>query len=211
MKKNFSYILILILFFCSGAVSWNLYFKEYSQKDTVDINKFPKIIGEWTSKEVPISEGDYAILETRNAFIRNYTNVAGEKVQIFIVYSQNNRKVSHPPELCYTGSGARVLSNVPATIPLQNAKAIEGNRVLVERGRTQQVLYYWFKVGDSFTGNYWKQQILIGLKTLTGKPASSALIRLSSTIKNGKTEKEALDIIKKFVPAIIPYIPTYLP
>jgi len=211
MKKNISYIFILILFVLSGIISWGLYFKEYSQSDTVDIHHFPKVIGDWESEELVITEEEYAILETRNAFTRKYTNSKGDSVYLFTIYSQNNRKVSHPPELCYTGSGATVLSKAPAQIPISQGEVIEVNQVIVEYGQAQQVLYYWFKVGDGFTPGYWKQQILIGLNTLTGKPASSALIRLSSTVQGEGEVEKAKQVIKDFSPLIMPHIQKYLP
>ena len=70
--------------------------------------------------------------------------------------------------------------------------------------------FYWFKVVDSFTASYWKQQGLIAMKTLSGKPASSALIRVSSTIK-GKDEAMSIADMKEFSRLIIPHIQKYMP
>ena len=211
MKQKLSYIFILILLILSGIISWKMYFSKYSQEDTVSIHGFPMVIGDWTAEELPITEREYAILETKNAFTRRYTNSKGDEINIFIVYSQNNRKVSHPPEVCYSGSGAMVVSTEFTKVPLNNADILEGNKVIMDRGKYQQVLYYWFKVGDSFTASYWKQQVLIAVKTITGQPSSSALIRLSAVIKEGETEKEVLEMYKKFIPLITPHIQKYLP
>ena len=43
--------------------------------------QFPKEIDGWTSEELTITDDEYAILETRNAFIREYTNAAGNTQQ----------------------------------------------------------------------------------------------------------------------------------
>ena len=211
MKNKISYIFILILIAFSGYISWKMYFNKYVQKDTVSIHGFPNVIGDWTAVELPITEKEYEILETRNALTRRYTNSKGEELSLFIVYSQNNHKVSHPPEICYTGSGATVISKQPISINIANGVLLDGNKVIVDRVRSQQVLYYWFKVGNSYTASYWKQQILIALKTLTGQSSSSALIRLSATVQPGKTQEDSLDVIKTFVPLITPHVQTYLP
>lgn len=209
--KDRSFIVIVVLLLLAAAVTWQLYFKEYHQADTVSIHIFPNEIAGWTAKEIPISDGDYAILETRNAFVRRYTNPAGQFVDLFIIYSQNNRKVSHPPEICYTGSGATILSSVTQMIPLQvPAMTIRANKLTVEQRNNQQFMYYWFKVGDTFTSNYWQQQMLIALKTVTGKPASSALIRLSSDINPDYPQKNAA-LIEDFTRAITPLLFKYLP
>ena len=87
---------------------------------------------------------------------------------------------------------------------------IEVNRLSLAKGNAKEIAFYWFKVGDTFTPNYWKQQALIALKTLFGKPASSALIRLSADVfKND--EASAAKRIKEFANLAIPEMFKYLP
>ncbi len=208
---NKQFILILTMFIISAVISWQLYFKVYSQKDTVSIHDFPKTIGGWTSEELTITKREKAILETENVFIRRYTNPKGKEVYLFIVYSQNNRKVSHPPEVCYTGSGATILSNVHDSFDfsVQNLK-IRTNRLVLEQGKRKQVLFYWFKVGGTFTSNYWKQQWLIAYKSLLGQPSSSALIRLSTHMLTDDEQQES-QLLKDFAQLILPYLYKHLP
>ncbi|MCK5014302.1 MAG: EpsI family protein [Candidatus Omnitrophica bacterium] len=209
--KDLSYWFILVLFVFAGTVSWRVYFKVYRQEDSVNIHFFPKEIGGWAAEEIPISKDDKALLETDNVFVRRYSNTQGEEVYLFVVYSQNNRKVSHPPEICYTGGGATILNNVhDSFVSVSEDERIEVNRLTVERGRTEQIFVYWFKVGDSFTSNYWIQQGLIAMKSFLGSPASSALIRISSTVKH-ENESEASERIKKFGRLIVPHLHQYLP
>src|SRR3990167_3007083 len=104
-KIEVSYIILIVVLMGAGIVSWHLFFKVYHQQDTVSINQFPQKIGDWISTDLPIPEDVYAILETRNVFTRRYKNPANKEAYLMLVYSQNNRKVSHPPEICYAGSG----------------------------------------------------------------------------------------------------------
>jgi EpsI family protein len=158
-----------------------------------------------------LTEREYRILETRNAFVREYTSQAGETVYIFIVYSQYNRKVSHPPEICYIGGGVNVLNDSNDFIAISGkADTIPTKKLFLEKGSTQQIAYYWFKVGDSFVSNYWIQQALITWRTFTGQSASSALIRVSADVKeDGKAGAEKL--IKEFCQSMVPLIPQFLP
>lgn len=213
MKKiGKSYLFIIFLFIASTAISWQLYFKIYSQKDTVSIHAFPQMIADWSAEEIPISQQDKAILETDNVFVRRYTNPQGEEVYLFIVYSQNNRKVSHPPEVCYTGSGATIINNVHDSFSTDSSlEDIKVNRVTVEQGRERQIFFYWFKVGDAFTSNYWKQQGLIALKSFLGQPSSSALIRISIPVRKEEDDANATQKLKDFGRTILPYLQKYLP
>ncbi len=212
IKPDKSYFMIIILFAITAIISWQLYFKVYNQKDTVSIHTFPKEIEGWSSEELPITDREKAILETDNVFARRYTSPAGEEVTLFIVYSQNNRKVSHPPEVCYTGSGATILSNVRDSFNIDAPiNEVNVNHVTIEQGRNRQIFLYWFKVGDAFTPNYWKQQGLIALKSFLGQPSSSALIRISSDSKNERADENTTVRIKKFGRIILPYIQKHLP
>jgi EpsI family protein len=201
---------VLIILFVSGVIAWTLYFRVYHQSDTVNINNFPTTIGEWSSKDLPISDYDLSILETRNAFVREYSNPQGQHIYLYTVYSQNNRKVSHPPEICYTGSGATIVSSVPDFFEGKDKAKIDVNRLVVEKGAESQIVLYWFKVGNTFTSNYWKQQSLIAINTLLGKPSSNALIRLSINIPSSGID-DGVSELKKFASLLLPTFIQYLP
>lgn len=211
MRQKMKFYFIIGLFFIAAFISWKLYFAVYTQQDTIDIHQFPKQLDGWTSEEMTITEEEYAILETRNVFSRRYTSVEGEEVYLFIVYSENNRKVSHPPEICYTGGGATVTESRHTYLnSKKNGIQVKTNRLLLDLNNSQQVVNYWFKVGNTFTANYWKQQGLIAIKTFLGKPSSSALIRLSTIVPNGDFEK-ADNRINKFSKLLLPEILPNLP
>ena len=209
MRKNIPIIIGLLVF--SGLISWNSFFRQYSQRDTVSIHLFPKDIGGWTSREIPISDHDYEILETRNAFCRIYRSAQGEEVMLFIVYSHNNRKVAHPPEICYTGGGATILNETRINFDLGQGNGYLGaDRFASEQEGRKLMTYYWFKVGNNFTPSYWEQQILIALKTLFGRPAGSAMIRLSVESDESETVK-ADRIAQNFIRLILSAVKQYLP
>ncbi len=169
------------------------------------------MIGQWVSEDLLITAEEKAILETDNVFVRRYKKARGEEVFLFIVYAQNNRKVSHPPEICYTGGGAAILDSVHDEFRAEfQDTEIKVNRLTVEKGRVKQIFAYWFKVGGSYTSNYWQQQGLIALNSLLGKPASSALIRISATVGDDG-ESDVTRRIKEFGRLIVPHLQKHLP
>jgi len=190
----------------------SLYFKTATQQDTVSITAFPKTIDTWTSEDLPISKEDLSILETKNAFVRKYTNtVDGGEVYLFLVYSQHNRKVAHPPEICYLGSGVSITENIHDPISVEfKGLTISTNRLMLLRKNLQHIAFYWFKVGGRFTSNYWEQQLLIAFNSVTGSSQGSALIRISADVVNGNKDK-AIQDVKSFVNLITPSLFKYLP
>jgi len=85
--NNVGYWFILTLFLAVGTLSWRVYFKSYVQSDKLSIHHFPKVIGNWVSEDLPISDDDKALLETDNVFVRRYKNSNDEEVFLFIVLS----------------------------------------------------------------------------------------------------------------------------
>ncbi len=206
------FLIICLTLALTMIVSWSLYYRQVKEEDSVDITKFPKTIGTWSSVDMHITKDEFAILETNNAFARKYTNAIDKSVvYLYIVYSQDNRKVAHPPEVCYTGSGISVQERPRVKIKVNYKNMlITSNCLRLNKGDFNQVVYYWFKVGDRFTPSYWKQQILIAFNTLLGKKTSSALVRISTDITTGNTEK-ASQRIKTFTDLITRELFTYLP
>ena len=205
-------MLICLTLAATLVISWFLFFKQAVEKDTIDINHFPKMIGTWDSVDLRITKDEFAILETKNAFVRLYTNsVDKTKIYLYLVYSQTNRKVAHPPEICYTGSGLTIIEDVHDTIPVQYKNlTIQTNRLRMTKGNLTQIAYYWFKVGDRFTSNYWKQQVLIVFYTLVGRHPSSALVRVSADVVGNDVNKTVMNI-KSFIDLIAPKLFLYLP
>ena len=80
----------------------------------------------------------------------------------------------------------------------------------MEQGRNQHVAVYWFKIGDTYTASYWKQQVKIALNFFMGKNSSSALIRISTSIKNND-EAQADQNVQEFAKLIVPSLLEHLP
>lgn len=201
-------IILIVAFF----LSLNLYFKVAQETDTVNIAEFPKAIGTWSSEELPISPEDLSMLETKNAFVRKYTNkIDGGEVYLFLVYSQHNRKVAHPPEICYLGSGVTITENIhdPIGVDYKNL-TIQTNRLKLLRKNLEHIAFYWFKVGDRFTANYWQQQLLIAINSIRGQATGSALIRISADVTSANQD-EAIRNVKSFTNLITPSLFKYLP
>ncbi len=211
-NSNWHYVKIYVILTLVLVVSWVLFFAQAVQNDTVDIAAFPKEIGNWSSVEIPLTKDELAILETKNAFVRKYTNTLDKnEVYLYIVYSQNNHRVSHPPEICYTGNGMLITENIhdPIKVNYKNLN-IETNRLTVAKKDYNHVVFYWFKAGSSFTNNYFKQQIIVAFNTLIGKKVSTSLIRVSSDFKEGAKDK-AIGEIKSFTDLITEHLFKYLP
>jgi len=203
-KTFIAVIFILILVSIVGLLSYLP--TRFDSMSNVKMEDIPKTIGEWSATDIPLLERDYQILETRNLIMREYKNPAGEVVYLYIIYSEGNRKVAHPPEVCFMGSGATIVNKTP----LQLNQSIVANKLNIEKDDLQQVVLYWFRAGNLNTDKYSKQQTQFVLNRLLRKRTSGAMIRISTDIKDGK-EEPALQRVKSFTAELVPLLDKYVP
>lgn len=204
-NRNFFIVAVILIIAGAAALISYLPAREDIALKT-KVSDFPQKIGGWSSTDVKVSDDVYRILETRNLFVREYKNANGDSVFLYIVYSEDNRKVSHPPEVCLMGSGMSIVDKSSIHV----SDSITANKLLVETANSRELVVYWFKAGSLNTDKYLKQQFKIVLGRLLGKRTSGALIRLSADIKNDNRQK-TLNLLKSFISQIEPLLSKYVP
>lgn len=144
----------------------------------------------WTSIEMSFTEAEMAILETNDYVYRSYMDTMGSPVDLCIVFSEDNRKGTHPPDVCLTGGGARVDAHLERTVKVAGDDLHLRELVVTHHGRTQYFAYF-YKVGDSFTPSFYTQQAMIIWYGLTGRNAAGALVRYSTAMPDPSAVEEA--------------------
>lgn len=219
MKNNKQVITILMILMVTLLISLPAYLIVPKTKGEVLVSKLHMQIGEWKGIDLPIEARAFEILETKNLILREYTR-GDTKVYLYIIYSQDNRKVSHPPEVCFEGSGITIIkkdkiqmelaNNNPTGAGTRAGRKILANKLIVEKDGISNVIVYWYKAGDYYIDNYLKQQLRIALSRLQFKRTSGALIRLSAEITPSNPDR-ALANIKAFARDASAYFEKIIP
>ena len=205
--NNKTFIIVAIILVAVAIVGLVSYLPtRFDISSKVKVADFPKVMGDWIGTDMPLSKRDYEILETNNLFVRDYKNKKGESVYLYVVYSEDNRKVSHPPEVCYMGSGVTIVDKSP----IQLTNSIQAVKLVVEKANSRQIVVYWFKAGSFNTDKYLTQQLKIVIDRMLGKRTSGALIRVSTDIQ-GNNLDTAVKLIKSFCGQIEPLVSRYVP
>jgi EpsI family protein len=163
----------------------------------------PLVIGSWIGQELPVEGYVKAILETDDVIQRNYVNRLNNKtpIQLAVVFSSDNRRAAHPPEVCYRGTGWEVTDKKiiePEGLPPMVRLILDGG------GGKRDMVIYFYRAGTRITANYYRQQYNIVVNHLLRRAASSALVRFSSPIvrSEGDTERDLADFIRLMLPEI---------
>lgn len=205
--NNKIFVVVILILLIASIVSITSYFPSKSgSKKEIQMADFPREVGEWISEDIPLSKLDYAILETDNLIMRNYKNLKVDIINLYIIYSQDNRKVGHPPEICLQGAGATVINKSAINI----TNSIKATELIIENNASKELVVYWYKVGKINTNSYLKQQLRQVIDKIMGKNSPIALIRVLTVIKNNDSEA-ALDKVKAFCRVIEPLLNKYVP
>jgi len=205
--SNKTFIVVVFILIAVAGVSMSSYLPaRVDIAAKIKVSDFPMTIGQWQATDIPLSERDYQILETRNLIMRDYKNPQGDSVVLYIIYSEDNRKVSHPPEVCYMGSGASIVNKSAAQI----TDSIKAVKLVTETPKNAQMVVYWYKAGSLYTDQYLKQQLKVVVDRMLRKRTSGALIRISSEIKNNDQDS-TLRLLKTFAGQIEPLLEKYIP
>lgn len=197
MKSNkLGFIIIVVLLSVTSILSLNLFFKERIARDELDIHKFPYQIGQWKGQDLEVTERDYKILETRNLISRQYVSPSNESLWLFIIYSETNRNVFHPPEMCIMGSGLEMVNKTKDEID-SGTKKISTNKLYLEKDNYKEITLYSYKAGSIYTYNFYLQQAYLALHQIFGKRVGGATIRVAAPLV--KDETATLAMLKDFL------------
>ena len=173
-----------VLIFCAALNSFRLAMPTTFHVDETQnpvFQKFPYELGGWKGKEVPVDEKTYEILETRNVLSRLYENAAGQQMHLLLVGSFKDRRVAHPPEVCYLSSNFIILDEKEKTLPVDGEQiAVKSFLARNERHpEHEELVVYLYKVGDRFTTSYYSQQLQFAADRLAKRDSGVLLIRLA--------------------------------
>ena len=183
-----------------------------SASSEIGLQDIPYTIEEWRGRDLSVSERTYAILETENLLMREYTNPRGEQVWLAVVYCAGNRSAFHPPEICYLGGGTELLDKGVEKIEIRDSAhflTMRVNKLLMEERAGKQIAWYWFTAGDRVITNYYRQQCYILWDELRRNRSGGTLVRVSTRVIDDDLEGAMMrgrDFISGVVPILLDYL-----
>lgn len=194
-KNTIAYVAIMVMLIATSFFAVNLFFQQKTSHDKLNISVFPQRIDEWSGKDIALTEKEYDILETRNLVFREYANLSGKKLFLFIIYSETNRSVFHPPEVCLIGSGVAIVDKRVEAMKSGKYDFVT-NKLYLEKNNAKELVLYCYKAGKFYTDNFYFQQAYLALHQVFGKRVPGATIRISMPLGS---EESMLPILKKFL------------
>ncbi len=177
-------LLIAALLMCAAVARQVVLDAKPMWRSAQSLSTFPLALGSWRSTgDVPFTGAIESILGVDEYVNRVYVNATGDSVGLYVGYYQIQRQGAaiHSPLNCLPGAGWQPLSQDRTTLGDSSGPFV--NRVVVQKGEVQQVVYYWYQsYGRIVASEYWSKFYLVS-DSVTKRRSDAALVRVVVPIR----------------------------
>jgi exosortase D (VPLPA-CTERM-specific) len=172
-------------------------------------NTFPLSLEGWHGDPGVIDSIVLDALKLDDYIMVDYQDTSGHVVNFYVAYyaSQRSGASAHSPRSCLPGGGWVTEFLHPVTL----APGLSANRVLISKGDSRQLVYYWFKQRDRELSNEFVVKWYLLWDALTRNRTDGALIRLTTPMQPGEEIKSADARLRAFAAVAVPRLTDYVP
>jgi exosortase D (VPLPA-CTERM-specific) len=180
------------------------------------LDDLPLRMDEWNGSREFVDRAALEILQATDYSMTAYSRSPGDRpVGLWIVYyaAQVQGMAVHSPQACLPGSGWRIESLEPHTVPgaAPDGGPLRVNRVMIAMGEQRQLVYYWFAQRGRTITNEFLVKWFIFWDGLTMNRTDGALVRVTTEVRDLSRVGEADARLEAFVQAASPRLAPFLP
>lgn len=151
--------------------------------------------------DLPVSENVRRVLPKSTILMRDYKSSSSPPITLTIVHTGYSRDDLHFPESCLVGQGWEVSKRESAMVGF----SFRGIRLVLDKGARQQAVLYWYKTGDHFTDQAWKNSLFWAERQMKFEPPISSIIKLHVNFGPGG-ESKAFQLLDDLAVALAPVL-----
>jgi exosortase D (VPLPA-CTERM-specific) len=184
--------------------------------DRTSLTLFPRTLGEWSGSRSTFDAEIERVLGADDYVNAVYlTGAQSAPVQFLAAFYESQTEGSgiHSPEVCLPAGGWEIFSLDPHAVSFPDTEfgTFEVNRAIIQNGRQQQVVYYWFEQrGQRFTNDFVAKLAVVWDSLVHGR-TDGALVRFISPIMPGEEEGAADARILALMGEVLPRLPRFVP
>jgi exosortase D (VPLPA-CTERM-specific) len=202
----------LVLVFAAGVFVHLIAQQSELIPDRTRFAAFPPSIGGWQGHTSLLDSGTEQYLGVDDYLLSDYSRPNDKPVNLYVAYysSQRNGYAPHSPVVCIPGGGW-LITNLKQTSYDGLGPELPFNRVIIERGGIKQVVYYWFDERGRKVANEYLAKWYLLADAITKNRSDGSLIRLTTQVFPGETERDADTRLQSFIRDVVPALAGYLP
>jgi exosortase D (VPLPA-CTERM-specific) len=180
--------------------------------DRTQFVAFPDRIGQWQGHTALLDSDTEKALHFDDYILSDYSQPDGKTVGLYVAYYASQRKGEspHSPIVCLPGGGWAITKL--QEIGYDNTGEVQPlNRVVIEKGTTKQIVYYWFNErGRQIASEWWAKFYLLSDAIFKNR-TDGALVRLTTPVLPGETDSDADHRLQAFMQDAVPRLAGFLP
>ena len=206
-------ILSSIIILIGGLAGNFLRFLEQTPDRGALFERIPYQTEYFTGAEHRFSEASYEVLQADTSTLRRYVDQSGHTLWLFVAYfsSQKYGSQIHSPKNCLPGGGWRIDSSEPYLLTLSDGSTRMVNRLLINEGKKQQLMLYWFRTRGGNIRNEFALKWDLVQNSLFLRPTDAAFIRVTLPIERNDIAgamKRSTDFLNQTITAIESALPS---
>ena len=183
------------------------------------VAEFPLQLGDWVGQRSTLEQIYLDKLQLDDYVLTNYVDQGAEGAQHSINFysawnnSQRKGESGHNPRECLPGDGWKITSLDQVTIPDARVGTVplRINRVMIEKGASKQLVYYWFQQRGRVITNEYMVKWYLFWDALTRQRTDGALVRFVITVPDGKSVEQVEQVLQGFVRTLAPRLDAFVP
>jgi exosortase D (VPLPA-CTERM-specific) len=183
------------------------------QPERAYFSSFPLTLGEWQGKPDTLDPEALKLLALTDYLLADFIHPASAPINFYAAYYDSQRKGAspHSPAVCLPGGGWQITDFKRQRFPKSATRnEFEFNRVVITKGKTKQLVYYWFEERGRVMADEYRVKWYLFRDALLDNRTDGALVRVTTPIV-GESEESADQRIQNFLTHVFPVLPEYIP
>ena len=173
-------------------------------------SQFPLEINGWKGRTYQFENGENDVLQLKDYLLVNF-NKANTNINMYAGYtdSQRSGSVPHSPKACIPGGGWEITNTKIHEIAIDNEKTIKVTRMVIAKGESKQIVYYWFHQRGRDLSNEFSMKFALLYDAIKMNRTDGAIVRYTAQVY--KSEAESDKTLAEFIRETYPLLPKYIP
>ena len=176
---------------------------------------FPRAIGDWSGRSTLLEPSVERVLGADDYLTATYVSKGGQVVSFFAAYylKQTEGSGIHSPEVCLPVGGWEVFSIEPFAVDMAGTPygVFELNRAVIQKGESQQLVYYWFEQRGRHMTNDFAAKLTVLWDGVTRGRTDGALVRFVTPVGPREDIRDADARLQGFMRESLPKLPRFVP
>jgi EpsI family protein len=175
---------------------------------------FPMRVGDWTGREVGVSEAVRDFLGDGDFMDRVYLRRPEEPyVDLYIAYfpTQRTGNTIHSPQNCLPGAGWTPVERGRVVLKGPMGETVRANRYIIAKGLDRRLVLYWYQShGRAVASEYWAKFYLVADSVRMNR-SDGALVRVVTSFTDNNDLPTAESRAREFATQILPILDQFIP